>query len=318
MQIKPKKLWADIYRPSTLENYVFQNEKQRKEFYQMANDKDLPNMLFSGTPGSGKTTLAKILITAMNINEDVDLLTLNGSDDNSVDDVRDTVKAFAYSYSMSGTKIVFIDEADYLSRAAQGALRVIIEEVSNNCRFILCCNELYKIIPALQSRFLTYSFKAPYKDEMLNYTADILLQEKIDFDATDLLFYIDAYYPDTRKLVHVLQANSKDNVLAKPDISDDNCDYQLKIIDLLSNNKIRELRKYICENVPKDEYLNVYQHLYKNLNKCPNFTKVEAYEAGIVYINKYMDLHTVSPDAEINIAAFFIELARLGTTLNKG
>lgn len=108
--ITPVKLWADVYRPSTLENYVFQNEKQRKAFLQIVKDKDLPNLCFSGTPGSGKTTLAKILIDAMHIDKDVDLLTLNGSDDNSVDDIRDTVKSFAYSYSMSGMKIVFIDE----------------------------------------------------------------------------------------------------------------------------------------------------------------------------------------------------------------
>lgn len=316
--ITPVKLWADVYRPSTLENYVFQNEKQRKAFLQIVKDKDLPNLCFSGTPGSGKTTLAKILIDAMCIDKDVDLLTLNGSDDNSVDDIRDTVKSFAYSYSMSGMKIVFIDEFSYLSQSAQAALRVIIEEVSNTCRFVICCNELYKVIPAIQSRFLMYTFKAPYKDEILNYTADILLQEKVDFDPEDLLFYIDAYYPDTRKLVHELQANSKDGVLAKPDVSDDTGDFQLKIIDLLSQNKIRELRKYICENVPKDEYINVYTHLYKNLNKCPHFVNIDAYEAGIVYINKYMDLHCTSPDAEINMAAFFIELSRVGISFNKG
>lgn len=236
-------------------------------------------------------------------------------------------QSHVYDLSVPGNNNFFISvnnnhilthNCGYLSQSAQGALRVVIEEVSDTCRFIMCCNELYKIIPALQSRFLTYNFKAPYKDEILNYTADILLQEKIDFDPNDLLLYIDAYYPDTRKLVHVLQANSKEGRLLKPDTSDGSSDYLLKTIELLSENKIRELRKYICENVPKDEYINVYQHLYRNLDKCPQFKSIDAFEAGIVYINKYMDLHCVSPDAEINIAAFFIELSRLGVSLNKG
>lgn len=108
--ITPVKLWADIYRPSNLDTYIFQDEKQRKAFSRMVKDHDLPNLIFSGTPGSGKTTLAKILINSVGIDKDVDLLELNGSDDNSVDTIREIVKSFAYSFSMSGFKIVFIDE----------------------------------------------------------------------------------------------------------------------------------------------------------------------------------------------------------------
>ena len=125
-----KQLWCEKYRPQKISEYVFHNDIHKSQIMHMISEKEVPNLLFSGVQGSGKTTLAKILIRELDVDDTVDLLTINGSEENGVDMIRDKIKNFSYGYSIGRFKIVFIDEADYLSANAQAILRGLIEDVS--------------------------------------------------------------------------------------------------------------------------------------------------------------------------------------------
>lgn len=306
-----KQLWCEKYRPQKISEYVFHNEIHKSQIMHMISEKEVPNLLFSGVQGSGKTTLAKILIRELDVDDTVDLLTINGSEENGVDMIRDKIKNFSYGYSIGRFKIVFIDEADYLSANAQAILRGLIEEVSDSCRFILTCNYLNKIIPALRSRFQEYNFQAPDKADVVQYAATILMSEKIDFDVDDLLILINSAYPDIRKIVYKLQQFSHSGKLVLNMNETDSSDYKFKIIDVISSGDFKALRKLVCENVPKEEYEEVYRVLYDNLHKAPKFNDIAKYEKGIVTIANYLYRNTLIADTEINAAAMFIELGNI-------
>ena len=303
-----KQLWCEKYRPKTIDEYVFHNETHKQHIMKMISEKEIPNLLLCGVQGSGKTTLAKILVNELEIDKDMDLLYINGSDENGIDTIRDKIKNFSYGYSLGKFKIVFIDEGDYLTPNSQSVLRALIEEVSDSCRFIITCNYINKIIPPIRSRFQDYTFKAPDKADVIEYAANILVSENIKFDIDLLLKLIDSAYPDIRKIVYKLQQYSHNGNLEAPSENNNDNDYRFKIIDVLEKGDIKSLRAVVCESVPKEEYEEVYRILYDNLHKVEKFKDTAKYERGIVTIANYLYRNTLIADQEINIAALFIEL----------
>lgn len=305
---KIKQLWVEKYRPKTLSEVVFQNDAQKKKFVKYINEGEIPHLLMTGVQGSGKTTISKVLVNELGI-DPTDVMTINASKENSVDVMREKISNFVQSYAIGKFKIVQLEEMDGLSQSAQGALRVIMEEYSDYCRFIGTANYENKIIPAIKSRMQHFVFKAPSFEDTAVLVANMLVNENVDFEIDLLEKYISASYPDIRKLINTLQQNSVDGIL-EPPLTTDAGDYKFKMLDLLATGNLREIRKLVCENVGREEYEDVYRFFYENLHKCPKFDENTS-EAAVVLIAKYLNMHGVVADPEICFAAMCIELNNL-------
>ena len=172
------KLWFEKYRPTTIEDYIFNSEIHKVAFSKIIKSKEIPHMALSGIQGTGKTAIAKILIASCIDPSvmDTDVLVINASDQNSVDNVRNEIKSHILSYGMGAYKVILLQEADYLSPAAQGILRDYMEEYEQSCRFILACNYKHKIMPAILSRCQQYDFKSPDRDDIASRMVAILIQ----------------------------------------------------------------------------------------------------------------------------------------------
>ena len=304
-------LWTERYRPSTIDEYVFHDAHQRAAFTKFLNEKTIPHLLLSGVQGSGKTTIAKILTRAMELDE-TDVLVINASDERGIDTFRDTIKNFAGSMSFGAFKIVHLEEADMLTPPAQAALKRFMEEVHETVRFILTCNHENKIIAPIKSRCQHFHFKAGDKNDIAEYLVTILAAERVKFDLTLLDRYIAYGYPDIRKIVNLLQQNSIDGVLQPPEIEGSDSDYKFALLGLLERNKWSEARKMLCTSVSNDEWENVYRFLYENINRVPRFANDrEKWEEAILIIAEHLYKHSVCADPEINAAAMMIRLGQL-------
>ena len=304
------KLWVEKYRPQTVNEYIFHDNAQRTAVMKMIADKSIPHLLLSGVQGSGKTTLAQILINEMDVDE-TDVITINASDENSVDTIRDKIKSFITTFAMGEFKIVHLEEADYITPNGQGVMRRMMEEYSDTARFILTCNYENKIIPAVKSRCQQFRFKAGDKVDIAEYAADILISEKIKFDLDTLDKYISIGYPDVRKIVNLLQQYTSDGVLSLPLSDKEAGDYKFKLLDFIERDKWLDARLLCCENVVAEEWEEVYRFLYENLSKAPKFQDKDKWEGGIVVIADHLYKHGIVADPEINAAAMFIRLTQL-------
>lgn len=303
-------IWVEKYRPYYIDDYIFQDKSQRRLILQMIADENIPHLLLSGTQGSGKTTLARILVHELDL-EPTDLLVINASDENSVDVMRDKIKAFITTFAMGSFKIVNLEEADYLSPNAQAVLRQMMEQFSNSCRFILTCNYENKIIPAIKSRCQQFHFKAFDRDNIIDRIESILAKERVSFERVDVEDYVAISYPDIRKAINLVQQYSVNGNLSKPSKVQEAGDYKFKLLDLLSTDDWLETRKLLCANVNAEEWEGVYRFLYENLNKSTKFSEPAKWEEGIVIISDHLYRHSLVADPEINAAAMFIRLAQI-------
>lgn len=303
------KLWVEKYRPQQLDEYVFESPSFRSTFETMVRERSIPHLLFSGVQGSGKTTLAKILINEMQI-DDTDVMVINASDENSVDVIREKIKNFAITYALGHFKIILLEEADRITLQGQDALRHIMEEYADSVRFILTCNYENRITPPIKSRCQHFRFKASDKNDIAEYVVRILASEKIRFDLSMIDKYIAAGYPDVRKIVNMLQQNTRDGVLHEPNFEHEG-DYKFQLLDLISQDSWVEARKLVCASVVNEEWEEVYRFLYENLHKCPKFSNNDRWENGMVIIADHLYRHGIVADPEINAAAMFIRLTQL-------
>ena len=302
-------LWVEKYRPQNIDDYVFHDEHLFRFIQRAVIDQTIPHLLLSGIQGSGKTTLAKILISVLHI-EETDVLVVNASDENSIDDMRDKIKSFVTTFALGKFKIVNLEEADYLSKPAQAVLRQMMEEYSDTARFILTCNYEHKIIPALISRCQQFRFMKPDRDKVAEFVANILVLEKIKFSLEQLDGYVAVGYPDIRKIINLLQQNSIDGKLL-PITQAATSDYKFQLLDLIETGDWFEARKLACAQVSSEEWEDVYKFLYENLSKSPSFAIRDKWEAGIVVIADHLYKHSMVADPEINAAAMFIRLGQL-------
>ena len=226
-----RNLWAEIYRPKTLDDYVFTDTAQRKQVESWIQERAIPHILFSGSPGTGKTTLAKILINSLGVS-DLDVMEINASRDNGVDYIRQKIEGFVSTMPFGDFKIVLLDEADFLSPNAQAVLRGLMETYSESSRFILTCNYPDKIMPALHSRTQGFHFEKVDENEFTARMAKILLEEGVEFDIETLDTFVKATYPDLRKCINLLQPNCTNKVLTQPKDEDKSSrDYRLDVVD---------------------------------------------------------------------------------------
>jgi replication factor C small subunit len=303
-----KELWVEKYRPKTVDGYVFRDDHQRKQIATWIKDRSIPHLLLSGAAGIGKTTLAKILIHELGI-EDYDVLEINASRTNSVDDVRDKITNFVSMIPFGPFKVVLLDEADYLSPNAQAALRGVMEEYHSTARFILTCNYPNRIIPAIHSRCQGFHVERTDLTEFTARVATILVDENVDFDLETLDLYVKVAYPDLRKCINLVQQNVNESVLAAPNKSDQGeADWKFEMVALFNAGKITEARKMLCGKIRAEEMEEVYRWLYDNLSI---FGSDENQDKAIGIIKTGLVDHTVCADAEINLAATLVKLSKL-------
>jgi replication factor C small subunit len=303
-----KDLWVEKYRPKTIDGYVFRDEHQRKQIATWIKDKSIPHLLLSGVAGIGKTTLAKILIHEIGI-EDYDVLDINASRTNSVEDVRDKITNFVQMIPFGPFKVVLLDEADYLSPNAQAALRGVMEEYSQTARFILTCNYPNRIIPAIHSRCQGFHVERTDQTEYTARVATILVEENIEFDLDTLDLYVKVAYPDLRKCIQLVQQNSTEGKLESPNKGDaGGADWKFDMVDLFKAGKINEARKMLCGKLRAEEMEEVYRWLYDNLDIFGEETKQNS---AILIIKQGLVDHTICVDSEVNLAATLVKLARL-------
>lgn len=304
-----KKLWVEKYRPATISEYVFHDPMQKESIEEMIKLQTIPHLLLSGVQGSGKTTLARILISELNI-DDTDVLEINASDERGIDVFREIIKNFCNAAPMGEFKIVHLEEADALTPQAQRALKSYMEEVSDYVRFIITCNTVSKIIPPIRSRCQEFFFKASDPNDVAEYVVTILAAEKIKFDLDTVDEYINIAHPDVRKVVNMIQQNSRGGVLHHPHTSDAGGDYQFKLIELIEADDWVAARKLLCSSVTADDWESVYRFLYENINKSPKYSNKDAWETAIVTIAEHLYKHTIVADPEINAAAMLIKLSQ--------
>lgn len=305
-----KKLWVEAYRPRTLDGYVFRDEHQREEIESWIKEGSIPHLIFSGGAGVGKTTLARILIQGLDIDE-YDVLELNASATNSVDDVRDKITNFVSTMPFGKFKVVLLDEADYLSPNAQAALRNLMETYHESARFILTCNYPHKVIPALHSRCQGFHIAKTDSVEFTARVATVLVTEGIEFDLDTLDTYVKATYPDLRKCLNLVQANSNSGHLRKPsESSGGTVDWRLDAVNLFKQRQIKQARQLLCSQNTAEEMEEVFRWLYDNIELWGDTE--EAQDEAIVIIRKGLVNHSMCADAEINLSATIVELAQIG------
>ena len=304
-----KELWVEKYRPSTVDGYVFRDNAQREQIESWIKDKAIPHLIFSGNAGIGKTTLAKILINQLEINE-YDILEINASRTNSVDDVRVKIQTFVETMPWGDFKIVLLDEADYLSPNAQAALRGVMETYAHTARFILTCNYPNKIIPALHSRCQGFHIERVDVTEFTARAATVLVEENIEFDLDTLDTYVKAAYPDLRKCLNTLQMNSSTGKLLVP--SGDSAstgDWKLSAVELFKEGRINDARKLMCSQARPEEMEDVFRWMYDNLSLWSK--DIEKQDQAIIIIRNGLVNVPLVADQEINLSATITELCQL-------
>jgi DNA polymerase III delta prime subunit len=303
---KNHSLWVEKYRPNKLDDYVG-NEHLKTKVAGYIETGDVPHLLLYGKAGTGKTTLAKLIVKSI----DCDYMIINASDENGVDTLRDKIKNFASSMGFKPYKIMILDEADYLTGPGQAILRNLMETFSGHCRFILTCNYVEKIIEPVQSRCQTFQIIPPTKKDVAVQVSKILKNEEIQFDVKDLVPIIDAAYPDIRKILNTCQLNSNKGKLMV-DVQNllDN-DYKAKIIEILSSkddkrNKYMKLRQTIIDSKVTD-FTDLYTTLYN---------KVEEYGGEntsnvILLLGDGVNKSATAIDKEIIAAATLIQILNI-------
>ena len=303
-------LWVERYRPSTIDEYVFRDDGQKQQIESWIKQQEIPHLLFSGSAGIGKTTLAKILCNELDINE-YDIMFSNGSKEGRKIEWVDKLISFCQTIPFGAFKVVIIDEADFLNpMSVQPALRNLMEDYSSTVRFILTCNYPQKIIPALHSRCQGFHIETVDREEFTARVATILIKESIDLDIDTLDTYVKATYPDLRKCINSVQMNSGTGVLLPPNKSDKNeADWRLDMVTMFKAGKINEARKMICKAARPEEMEDIYRWLYDNLDLISEHEAIQ--DKAILVIKQGLVDHTLVADPEINLAATLIRIAAL-------
>jgi DNA polymerase III delta prime subunit len=305
-----KKLWVEQYRPNTVDGYVFVDDAQREQVAQWIKDGTIPHLMLSGSAGTGKTTLAKLLINELGIDE-YDVMYANGSKEARKVEWVDKLIGFCQTMPFGKFKVVLIDEADYMNpNSVQPALRNLMEDYSQTVRFILTCNFPNKIIAPLHSRCQGFHITKTDHTEFTARVATVLVTEGIEFDLDVLDTYVKATYPDLRKCLNLVQPNSVSGTLAAPSASDKSArDWKLDCVDLFKHGRIREARTLLCQSSSPEEAEEVFRWMYDNVDLWGK--TVEQQDQAIVIIRNGLVNNNAVADVEINLSATLIELGQI-------
>ena len=298
---KEHSLWVEKYRPTTLENYVG-NENIKKSISQYLEQNDIQNLIFYGPAGTGKTTLAKLIVKNLNC----DYLYINASDERGIETIRDKVSGFASVASFKPLKVIILDEADFLTIQAQASLRNIIETFSRTTRFIMTCNYIERVIDPLQSRCQTLKVIPPSKQDIAYHVMDILTNEELGMGADDLKLVINQHYPDIRKVLNTLQVSNVDGDTINVDKTTlVSSSYMRKVLKELSNDKpkFNTIRQIIA-----DANIQDFEELYRYLYDHAHIFALGKEGMVAYHINEYSYQSNFRIDKEINCMALINQL----------
>ena len=295
-------LWVEKYRPSNLDTYIG-NDQLKSKVKVYLESGDLPHLLLYGKAGTGKTTLAKLLVN----NIECDYLYINASDENNVDTVRTKVKSFASTMGFKDYKVIILDECDYITPNAQAALRNLMETFSKHCRFILTCNFVERIIDPIQSRCQSFQVIPPDRKQVAIHISNILTSENVESEVSDIALLVNSGYPDIRRVINSAQRQSIDGKLTIDKQSIVENDYKLKLLEILKKqdkaSAFKNTRQLMADSQVKD-YADLFRLLYD---------EVDGYGKGhiaecILIIAKYELSDAQVVDKEINAMAMIIEI----------
>jgi len=295
-------LWVEKYRPSSLDSYIG-NKHLKSKVKLYLESGDLPHLLLFGRAGTGKTTLAKLLVN----NIECDYLYINASDENSVEVVRDKVKNFASTLGFANMKVIILDECDYITPNAQAALRNLMETFSKSCRFILTCNYVERIIDPIQSRCQSFQIIPPDRKEVAVHLNSILTKEKVDADIEDIVTIVNGGFPDLRRVINAAQRQVVDNKLVIDEGMSIQNDYKVQVLEILKTqdkkNSFKNIRQLLADSKVTD-FSDLFRLLFDTVDDWGRGHVAEC----ILILAQYQQSDAVVVDKEINIMAMFIEI----------
>ena len=295
-------LWVEKYRPTQLDNYIGNDHLKSKVSVYLESG-DIPHLLLFGRAGTGKTTLAKLLVN----NIDCDYLYINASDENSVDVVREKVKNFASTLGFKDMKVIILDECDYITPNAQAALRNLMETFSKNCRFILTCNYVERIIDPIQSRCQSFQIIPPDRKQVAQHLANILGNENIEYDIKDIATIVNSGYPDIRRVINGAQRQVVNGNLVIDENTITQNDYKTKVLEILETqdkkSSFQNIRQLLADSKVTD-FSDLFRLMFDTVDDWGTGHIAEC----ILILSKYQQSDAVVVDKEINIMAMFVEL----------
>ena len=304
-----REIWTEKYRPNNVNDYVFRDEAQKVQVSSWIEEGALPHLLFSGAPGTGKTTLAKVLLHSLGV-DGSDILEINASNENGIDVIRDKITNFVSTMPFGEFKYVLLDEADYISPNGQAALRGVTEMYYTTARFIFTCNYPQRIIPALHSRCQGFHIEKLDMTEFTSRIATICVQENVKIDLETLDTYVNATYPDMRKCINLVQMNSTTGELVMPDKSDTGqSDWQLQMVDLFKAKEFKKARELIVGQARPEEYEDIFRFMYRNLDLWGDSEGQQM--QAVVTIRDGLVKSVSCADPEINLSATLVELTQI-------